>query len=239
MTTRRRARNYDTRQAVIYARFSPRPNAAECESCDKQIERCKQWALAKDLAVIGVHRDDGLSGATADDRPGLQDALQQVESEGAVMVCVCLSRFARSIPDAVRMVDRIGDSKGHLATLDEGIDTRTAQGQLVFLIFSWLAQVERENIAERTSQAMLQHQANGRVMGSRPPYGWRRRGTTRKLVEDKREQEVLGRIVASAKAGRRPNQIATLLNSEGIKPRIARKWSRQSIRQILEREGLA
>jgi len=59
-------------QAVLYARFSPRPNAEECDSAKKQLERCRPYSEGRGYTVIAEHKDEDLSGARADNRPGLQ-----------------------------------------------------------------------------------------------------------------------------------------------------------------------
>ena len=64
------------KHVVIYARFSPRPNAAECDSIEKQEQRLRAWAVAKDLPVDGSYSDADQTGGSTDGREGLQQALQ-------------------------------------------------------------------------------------------------------------------------------------------------------------------
>jgi DNA invertase Pin-like site-specific DNA recombinase len=46
--------------------------------------------------------------------------------------------------------------------IEAQINTRTAIGRVFFQLLAVFAELERAQIAERTSQAMLYHQANGR-----------------------------------------------------------------------------
>ena len=79
-------------------------------------------------------------------------------------------------------LDRLGRSMAHLVTLIEGllqrqvgfrslgdgaIDTTTASGELVFHIFSALAQFERRLIQERTLAGLAAARARGRRGGRR------------------------------------------------------------------------
>ena len=79
-------------------------------------------------------------------------------------------------------LDRLGRSMAHLVTLIEGllqqqvgfrslsdgaIDTTTASGELVFHIFSALAQFERRLIQERTLAGLAVARARGRRGGRR------------------------------------------------------------------------
>ena len=62
-------------EAVLYARFSPRPSPDECDSVEKQLERCRAYAAGHGYTVVAEHSDKDLSGGRADNRPGLQDAI--------------------------------------------------------------------------------------------------------------------------------------------------------------------
>ena len=55
-----------------------------------------------------------------------------------------------------------------LKSLNDPIDTRTAQGKLVFNIFAALAEFEREIIRERTNAGLSAARARGRMGGRRP-----------------------------------------------------------------------
>jgi DNA invertase Pin-like site-specific DNA recombinase len=80
-------------------------------------------------------------------------------------------------------LDRLGRSMTHLVTLiedllqrqvgfrslgDGAIDTTTASGELVFNIFSALAQFERRLIQERTRAGLVAAHARGKIGGRRP-----------------------------------------------------------------------
>jgi DNA invertase Pin-like site-specific DNA recombinase len=56
---------------VIYARFSPLPDAQECDSVARQRERCRAYCQAHGYDVIAEKHDEDMSGGRADNRPGL------------------------------------------------------------------------------------------------------------------------------------------------------------------------
>src|SRR5262245_65802211 len=92
-----------------------------------------------------------------------------------------------------------------LAVIQENVRTRSPMGRFIFTLFSALAQLEREQIAERTSVAMLRHQAKGRRMtrADRCPYGWRPDSADPgRLIEDAEEQAIIARIRHHRKIGR-------------------------------------
>ena len=161
--------------AVIYARFSPRPNAEECDSVEKQIERCRAYCAGQGYEVVFERFDKDLSGGRADNRPGLQEAIALACQRKAVLCVYSLSRLARCTKDAIDLAERLNAAGADLAVIQENVNTRSPMGRFIFTLFSALAQLEREQIAERTSSAMLRHQAEGRRMtrADRCPYGWR------------------------------------------------------------------
>ena len=207
-------------QAVIYSRFSPRRNAAECESCNQQIQRCRAYCEAHGWKIAGEYRDEAMSGASMENRPGLFQALKHVCSIRGVLVCRSLSRLARNVKETFDIADKLKRNKSNLATIKEHIDTSDMNGRFVFVIFAGLAELEREQIAERTSEAMMIHQANGKVMSNNVPYGCERDPIDRsRMVPNAREQKIIRIIMRLNRRGTSLRGIAKWLNDKGIKAR--------------------
>jgi len=223
-------------EAVLYTRFSPRRNAAECESCQTQFDYCRKYCDLHQLGIIDELKDEAMSGATAANRPGLQEALTLACKHKAVLVVYSLSRLARNTKEAIEISERLDKAGADLASLHENIDTTTAMGRFVFKLLAALAELEREQIAERTQEAMLRHQANGRRMSDRTPYGWVRDPDNHKLlIEDSDEQATINRITQLRRSGFGYRHIGRTLIAEGILCR-GRKWQHSTIRRILQRQ---
>jgi site-specific DNA recombinase len=223
--------------AVIYARFSPRPSPQECDSVEKQIERCRAYCKGHGYCVVAEHFDKDLSGERADNRPGLQEAITSACERKAILCVYSLARFARCTKDAINLVERLNAAGADLAVIQENVNTRSPMGRFIFTLFSALAQLEREQIAEKTSSAMLRHQANGRRMTrvDRCPYGWRPDPTdVGRLVEDAEEQAAIARIRDERRQGKGLRGIARALEASGISCR-GKRWSHSTIRSVLRR----
>jgi site-specific DNA recombinase len=82
-------------KAIVYARFSPRPDAAESESNAAQLDLCRAYAKQMGWTVTDEHQDTALSGDD-EDRPGLWAALDALPRKG-VLLAYKLDRLARSI----------------------------------------------------------------------------------------------------------------------------------------------
>lgn len=236
--------------AVIYARFSPRPRRRRgkeirCESCDTQIERCRAHCLANDLAVIAEHRDEDASGATQA-RDGWQAALREVCRRKGVLVVYSLSRMARSTLDMIAIVQQIERAGADIVSLSERIDTTSAMGRCLYKIMAAIDEMERERTGERTSDAMRRHQANGRAMSDRTPYGTVRgpdlvekidgeEVRRRTLLPSPDEVAILARIRTQHAAGHGARRIARELNAAGVLCR-GHRWHPMTIQRIIERE---
>ena len=224
-------------QAVLYARFSPRPNPDECDSVEKQRERCRAYCEGHGYTITAEYHDKDVSGERADNRPGLQKAIARACERKAVLCVYSLSRLARCTKDAIDLAERLSAAGADLAVIQENVNTRSPMGRFIFTLFSALAQLEREQIAERTSTAMLRHQAKGRRM-TRPdrcPYGWRPDPSEPdRLVEDADEQATIGRIREDRRRGRGLREIARRLDLAGVSCRGGR-WSHTTVRSVLRR----
>jgi site-specific DNA recombinase len=224
-------------QAVLYARFAPRPSAEECDSVEKQLERCRAYSHGHGYTVVAEYFDKDLSGGRADNRPGLQRAIAAACDRKAVLVVSALSRLARCTRDAIDLAERLSAAGADLAVIQESVNTRSPMGRFIFTLFSALAQLEREQIAERTSSAMLRHQAKGRRM-TRPdrcPYGWRPDpADPGRLAPDAREQSIITRIRRERQKGSGLREIARALDAAEIDCRGGR-WCHSTVRSILLR----
>ena len=101
-------------------------------------------------------------------RPGLEACLQGL-LPGDTLVVWRLDRLGRSMAHLVTLIEDLLHRQVGFRSLGDGaIDTTTASGELVFNIFSALAQFERRLIQERTRAGLLAARARGKVGGRRP-----------------------------------------------------------------------
>ena len=111
--------------------------------------------------------EDKASGARTK-RPGLDACVAALKS-GDTLIVWRLDRLGRSMPHLVSLVEELlGKGIGFRSLLDGAIDTTTASGELMFHIFSSLAQFERRLVQERTQAGLAAARARGRLGGRRP-----------------------------------------------------------------------
>ena len=139
-----------------YARVS-----TDDQDLSLQIDALEKHGIAKSLIFM-----DKLSGARCD-RPGLAKCLDALQS-GDVLVVWRLDRLGRSMRHLITLVEDLRGRGVGFRSLNEGaIDTTSASGELIFNIFSALAQFERRLIQERTKAGLAAARVRGR-QGGRP-----------------------------------------------------------------------
>jgi DNA invertase Pin-like site-specific DNA recombinase len=160
---------------VGYARVST--NKQELEL---QLDALLKADVPKKLIFV-----DKVSGAKSA-RPGLDQCLGQLQ-EGDTLIVWRLDRLGRSVRHLIDLVEDLRQRKvGFKSICDGAIDTTTASGELIFHIFTALAQFERKLIQERTNAGLKAARARGRL-GGRPALALDdpRIQTAKKLHADK------------------------------------------------------
>jgi len=108
-----------------------------------------------------------VSGAKSD-RPALDACLAKLK-DGDTLLVWRLDRLGRSMPHLVGLVEELRQNGvGFRSICDGVIDTTTASGELVFNIFSSLAQFERRLTQERTRAGLEAARARGKTGGRKP-----------------------------------------------------------------------
>lgn len=110
---------------------------------------------------------DTASGAKSA-RAGLDTCLKELIA-GDTLLVWRIDRLGRSISHLVGIVEDLRERGiGFKSICDGAVDTTTASGELVFNIFSSLAQFERRLIQERVRAGLEAARARGRQGGRRP-----------------------------------------------------------------------
>jgi DNA invertase Pin-like site-specific DNA recombinase len=145
-----------------------------------QLDALAKAGCAKKLVFI-----DKISGAKSA-RPELDDCLRELKA-GDTLVVWRLDRLGRSVRHLIDLVEQLHQrGVGFKSICDGAIDTTTASGELIFHIFTALAQFERKLTQERTRAGLEAARARGRLGGRKPmPVDDPRVQTAKKMHADK------------------------------------------------------
>jgi len=218
-------------RAVGYVRVSTTGQAVDGVSLAAQRARIEAWSVATGSDLAAVHVDAGLSGGRADNRPGLQAAITEACATRGALVVYSLSRLARSTRDAIAIAEKLERSGADLVSLTENIDTTGAVGKLFFRMMAALAEFERDQIAERTTDALRHKKRNGERVG-RIPFGSDLADDGVRLIENPDEQRIIAMIESLRSAGISYRAIAAELHRRGIAAKGGGRWHASSVRHI-------
>ena len=159
--------------ARIYIRVSTQEQAIEGYSIPAQKEKLLAFCKAKDYIIGDIYIDGGFSGANME-RPGLQKLLADIEKEDTDIVLVYkLDRLSRSQKDTLHLIEDIFLPKDiAFVSMQESFDTSTPFGRAMIGILSVFAQLERENIRERSMMGKEERAKEGLWGGGIDPFGY-------------------------------------------------------------------
>ncbi|MBQ9737689.1 MAG: recombinase family protein [Clostridia bacterium] len=199
--------------AAIYIRVSTDAQREEGYSIDAQKEMLTAYCVSKGIKKYEYYIDGGFSGSNID-RPELKRLIDDAQKGKISCVLVYkLDRLSRSQKDTLFLIEDVFNPNNvDFVSLNESMDTSTPLGRLMLGILSAFAQLERENIRERTSMGMKERVKNGYWMGGgRVPFGYDYDSELGILVPNK-DAETVKKVYELYLKGYSTNSIARLLN---------------------------
>lgn len=132
--------------------------------------------------------EDKISGAKSK-RPGLDKMMKKLRPGDTVVVWK-LDRLGRSLIHLVDLLRYFRSNNIEFISITEGIRISTSIGRFAYTMLSAAAEMERENIIERTRAGLAVARAKGRIGGRRP-----------KLTNEQWAQA--GRLIAAGESRKR------------------------------------
>ncbi len=220
---------------IAYVRVSTGEQAASGLSLAAQRRRLTAYVAAHGLTLADVAEDAGISARRTNNRPALQRALSALSrGEADGLVAVKLDRLSRTTRDVLDLVARAEREGWALHSIEERLDTASPQGRFVTTSLGAMAQLKREQAAERTRVAMAELRRQGRRVSGKPPWGYR--FDCGRVVADTDEQVILTRMLVLRAEGLGAKRIAAALNEAGgTNPRTNRAWTHGAIQAVLRR----
>jgi len=221
--------------AIGYVRVSTEDQASEGVSLDAQKARVAAWCLANDYQLTTVLVDAGLSGGRADNRPGLQSAIDQACKTKSALIVYSLSRLARSTKDTIAIGEKLDKAGADLVSLSEKIDTTSAAGKMIFRMLAVMSEFEKDQISERTKMAMNHKKSCMERVGT-IPFGFDLSGDGIALFENENEQATIKVIHELRARGLSLRDIAMELSEKNYLTKKGNaKWTHTAVKSILQR----
>ena len=159
---------------AIYSRKSKFTEKGE--SIANQVELCREYIQAhfdeNTAKNAVVFEDEGFSGGNTN-RPAFKKMMEQIKNgEFKALIVYRLDRVSRNVSDFSALIDDLNRQGIVFISIREQFDTATPMGRAMMYIASVFSQLERETIAERIRDNMLELAKTGRWLGGNTPTGY-------------------------------------------------------------------
>lgn len=157
--------------AAVYSRKSKLTLTGE--SVENQIQLCKEYGKQLKVTEYITYEDEGFSGGNID-RPQFKTMMIDAKNKKFdVLICYRLDRISRNVADFSATLELLTKYDIAFVSIKERFDTTSPMGRAMVYISSVFAQLERETIAERVRDNMLELSKTGRWLGGMPLLGFK------------------------------------------------------------------
>ncbi|CAM4261057.1 recombinase family protein [Erysipelothrix aquatica] len=226
------------KKILIYARVSTKEQANKGFSLEMQIDRVMQYlrlysSELSDMPVQSVpiltFEERGGSGKSLE-RPMMNEVIEEIIAGNVGTLAVYrLDRLTRSVKDLQVILEYVENYKIRLISVTEQIDTRTSVGRFVANQIISIAQLELENIFERTTEGLIGSARKGNYVFRGSPYGYDK--IDGKLVINESEAKIVREIFSMVLAKEYSIRAITMILSS--RRAGNRKWSEETIFKML------
>ena len=213
-------------KVFVYLRVST-PGQIDGYGFDRQEETCRDFARKAGYEIIGVFREEGISGAKdKTERPAFQEMMTAILANGVKTVLVeSMDRLARELRIQETLLIYLASKGVGLISARTGENvTEAIQGdplrKALIQMQGVFSELEKNQLARRLRKGREKaKQEKGKCEG-RKPYG-----------ETPEEQKIVQRIRAMRRTrknktpGMTLQEIADRLNGEGIKTKDGKTWT--------------
>lgn len=233
------------KRVAIYSRKSK--FTCKGDSIENQIEMCKEYitnTIGKDIEFT-IYEDEGFSGGNLD-RPRFKKLMAAIKSKKFdILVCYRLDRISRNVADFSSTLEVLQSNNCSFISIKEQFDTSSPMGRAMIYIASVFAQLERETIAERVKDNMLELAKNGKWTGGKIPVGFSsekiehidENGLTRvtpQLVINDKEMEFVNFLYKKYLELGSLHKLEVYIHENNIKSRNNVLYEKSSLKTILQ-----
>jgi DNA invertase Pin-like site-specific DNA recombinase len=218
-------------------------------SIGTQLEDGRSMAEREGWAVVGEYQDEGFSAYKGNRGPGLEDAKRHAAETAAehgecMLVVQHSDRLARGAGDAPGAADHLGEvffwAKRHRIRLRSVQDDSNLEDVIRAVLIGERNTEDSRRKSEAVRSGKRRQFERGERLGGPVPDGYLLKdaldseGRAVKRYElDPERAPIVSRIFELADSGMAPGAIARLLNSEGLRTKSDRSWTRRRVQDTL------
>jgi len=153
----------DIKTVAIYARVS-----TDRQSTESQINALREFVEKRSWKLFREYIDTGFTGSNMK-RPAFNEMITDAKRRSFdVLLVYKLDRLSRSLKDLIATLDDLQSLGIDFVSYDNGLDTTTPTGRLLFHVVGAVAEFEKEIIRERVIAGLHNARSKGKRLG-RPP----------------------------------------------------------------------
>jgi len=163
------------KRIAIYARVS-----TDRQSTESQLNALREYAGKRAWAISKEYIDEGYTGSNTK-RPAFTAMMADAKKRKFdVLLVYKLDRLSRSLKDLITTLDDLKSMGIDFISYDNGLDTTTPTGRLIFNVVGAVAEFEKDIIRERVRAGLENAKRKGKRLG-RPPVSSRLVDKAKKL----------------------------------------------------------
>jgi len=163
------------KRIAIYARVS-----TDRQSTESQLNALREYASKRAWAISKEYIDEGYTGSNTK-RPAFTAMMADAKKRKFdVLLVYKLDRLSRSLKDLITTLDDLKSMGIDFISYDNGLDTTTPTGRLIFNVVGAVAEFEKDIIRERVRAGLENAKRKGKRLG-RPPVSSRLVDKAKKL----------------------------------------------------------
>ncbi len=218
-------------KAALYTRVSTEMQV-DAESLGTQEKQLRDYCAFHDINVHEIYTDAGLSGAYTENRPAFQKMLTDAREEKFNVVVVAkIDRISRNLSDLLYLIQDLEQLNVAFISISQQFDTSTPMGRLTLNILGSFAQFERDMIAERTRENMVEHAKKGKWNGGVIPFGFK--VSDENLVVNEKEAPFVRQMYQDYLRFHSLRAVAVRMNAMEAKPRYAKSFTGATIKRMI------
>lgn len=232
-------------RTAAYARLSVEDSKnPDCDTIENQLSLVRDYIASRPyLTQTAEYIDNGVSG-TRFDRPEFTRMVNDMRAgEIDCIVVKDLSRLGRNYLETGDYLEKIFPFFGiRFIAVTDGYDSTAssaADDGLIVPLKNLINEAYAKDMSKKISTAIDIKQRQGKFIGSRAPYGYRKSPEDRnQLIVDKEASPVVARIFECKAAGMGNGAIARMLNGEGIASPMRYKYEKGLTKNKRYADGL-
>jgi site-specific DNA recombinase len=216
---------------IGYLRISK--NESRSVSLSYQKIEVDKLAVSKGYRLISIESDNGISGKSMINRPGIQNVINMVNNKliNAVF-CYKSCRISRNGLESIMFENLLNTNKIAYFSVAEGLIGDSNEDPLMPWLRSGLNQRERTLVSMRTKSALNRKKERGERLGGGIRYGYS--VINGQIIQNEYEQNIVKRTYELQCLGYSTRRIAETLNKECYKPRRGSQFRQTQIIRILK-----